>query len=120
VITNVSYTGGKKMLVTREYTVKINTNDVADPFGSRELMSVLDRELPGGVVAESVTHNDPENDRRTTKIPAIKRIRALTDVRLMDAKFLVDTAYTLGEAKWSGVTVTYHYDTGDFSVQSPE
>ena len=59
---------------------------------------------------------DPENEVRTTKIRAIRRIRALLLCSLKDAKFLTDVAETRGSSSWSTVTVECNGTQDGFRV----
>ncbi len=107
---------------TSQYTVTVS----ADWTVSAEtVQSTLLDCLPfNSYLNVSVDEVPSENTKVLGKISAIKRIRQALQCSLTDAKFLTDSAVTLGTARWSGVIVTYVLEdslTGlGWTVEVPE
>lgn len=88
----------------RQYLVTIDGGSESN-YASVVHDALENNGLPWYLHVGSVVRYDPDNFAALGKIGAIKRIRALLDVPLIDAKFLADTAQSLGTAKWGGVVV---------------
>ena len=95
-------------MATRKYTVTIGGQD---DYNDRDaIISALGSSLPFSLYVVGVERYVPPPAGPYRKITAIKELRSLLQCSLADAKFLADTAEKLGEAKWSGVTVTNSED----------
>ena len=95
-----------------KYTVDIMTSEGARPPWPTSLRMMLQNDLGPEYGVTVLEHEDPENLRKDRgKFDAIKRNRDELNTSLFDSKFLVDTAQTVGYARWANVRVYYH-ETG--------
>lgn len=107
------------MTATKEFVVKLAATDEDEwALSENEVYTRLTDAVgySGYFWVESVKRMPLVGKVFSGKIPAIKEIRSLLELSLIDAKHMVDAATAMGEFQLMKIIVTYSHDNGQYVV----